>query len=314
MAPITGRWGARRAVPGRRPTPFDLRVSRMLLPLRSTARHRPDPAPRRCWPALAFLLLGALAALGVQAQPLRLGGTGSALGTAKALGAGYAAATRAGAAPVLVPNLGSAGALKALEAGAIDVAFVARPLTAAEAAAGLVATDYGRSPFVLVTSKPGVASISTAEVAAALSGEVVTWPDGQRIRLVLRPKTDTDMLLLAGMSPRIAAALDGALRRPGIVVAATDQEAADEAERLPGSLSVTTLSLLVSERRRLEVVALDGIAPTPRSIADGTYPYVKSLRMVTRGAPQGAVRAFVGFVASAEGRAILVANGHRVAP
>lgn len=262
------------------------------------------------------LLLGGALILGAAfhagAEAVRVGGTGAALGTMRLLADALAKQSSTAHDVTLVPNLGTSGGLRALQAGAIDLALTSRPLTPQETAAGLIGFEYGRSPFVFITSKPGVKNVTPSAVADFLSGRAPSWPDGQPVRVVLRPTSDGDNVYLASFSPDIAAALKIAHKRPGMVVAPTDQDAADEAERLPGSLAVSTLALILSERRKLNVIAFNGVAPSVRTLADGAYPYYKPLVMVTRGAPSGAALRFIEFTKSPRGRAILEANGHVV--
>ena len=268
------------------------------------------PPSHRFWRVVSCLVL--LLWFGqVAAQGLRLGGTGSAIGTMRLLGEALAKQDKSFQYTV-VPNLGSSGGLRALQGGAIDIALISRPLKPDEMAAGLVTYEYGRSPFVIVTNKPGVRNLTAAAIADYLSGRSAFWPDGAPVRVVMRLASDGDNGYIAALSPLIADALALAHQRPGMVMATTDQEAADEAERLPGSLAFTTLALIHSEQRPLQVVAFDGVAPTVRALAEGRYPHAKPLSIITRGAPSGAAARFVEFIKSPAGRALLKANGHFV--
>ena len=271
----------------------------------------PSPATR----IGTLILCGAMmlaAACNAAAQTVRVGGTGSALGTVRLLADAFNKREAMPAALTIVPNLGSSGAIRALQAGAIDVALISRPLKPEEAAAGLLGFEYGRSPFVFVTSKSGVKHITASMVADVLSGRAASWPDGQPVRFVMRPQSDGDNVYLASLAPAIDHALKIAHTRPGMVSAATDQEAADEAERLPGSLAVNTLALVLSEHRKLNVLAFDGATPSVKALASGTYPYFKPLLIVTRSTAGKNVQQFVEFFKSPQGRAILEANGHVV--
>lgn len=264
----------------------------------------------------ATLLCGALitvAAFSARAQAPRIGGTGSALGTMRLMADAMAKQGSIPGGLTIVPNLGSSGAMRALQAGAIDAALISRQLKPEETAAGLVGFEYGRSPFAFVSSKSSVKNITSATVADILSGRTTSWPDGQPVRFVMRPQSDGDNIYLASMSPEIEKALKIAHQRPGMVMAPTDQEAADETERLPGSLGANTLALVLSEHRKLNVIALNGVVPSAKALATGAYPYFKPLLIVTRGAPSGALLQFVEYIKSPQGRAILEANGHFVA-
>jgi phosphate transport system substrate-binding protein len=95
-----------------------------------------------------------------------------------------------------------------------------------------------------------------------------------------------------------------------MVVGITDQDSADQIARLPGAFGTSTLALMLSEKRAMHAVAIEGVMPSAKAVADGTYPYSKPLFMVTRGAPAGALARFVDFVRSAEGRRILTDTGH----
>jgi phosphate transport system substrate-binding protein len=97
-----------------------------------------------------------------------------------------------------------------------------------------------------------------------------------------------------------------------MVRAITDQESADESERLAGSLGTSSLGLLRSEERALKVVSIDGVAPSLRNYASGAWPHGKTMYIVTRGRPDAHTQKFMDFIASARGREILVELGHLV--
>jgi phosphate transport system substrate-binding protein len=159
--------------------------------------------------ALACLVLAAHEA---HAQTVKLGGTGSGLGTMKVLGEAFAK-TNPGFTLTIASNLGSSGGLKALVAGAIDVAVTSRAVKPEEAAQGVVAVEYGRTPFVLGTRNKSVSNLTLAHAADIVAGRVDAWPDGSRIRLVLRPASDIDTSLLAAFSPAMQEAVRIAHRR-----------------------------------------------------------------------------------------------------
>lgn len=246
------------------------------------------------------------------APSLRAGGTGSALATVQQLGTRFAARHAGAPRLTIAPNLGSAGGLRALRAGAIDLAIISRSLNTGEAAAGLKAVEYGRTPMIFATSKSNAAGLDLAQVPELLATAAAKWPDGAALRFILRPRNDTDAALLAALSPDVARAHLAAQERPGMVVAATDQDAADEAERLAGSLVFCGLSLLLAEKRRLRVLALDGVLPSPATLASGQYPHFKPMLFVTRGTPAGAAAAFIEFVKSPAARGLLEETGHAV--
>jgi phosphate transport system substrate-binding protein len=116
------------------------------------------------------------------------------------------------------------------------------------------------------------------------------------------------------MSPAMSEAVDIALRRMGMIVATTDQEAVDAIETVPGAFGGTVLSLLLSQKHAVRVLALDGVVPSVRTMADRSYPYSKTFFMVTRKNPSAVVRRFIDFVRSPAGSAILSKYGQAAVP
>lgn len=259
--------------------------------------------------ALAIGTHGTIAA----AETLRFGGTGSAQTTISLLGEAYTQ-RHPGTKIVGVANLGSSGGLKALAAGSIQLAAISRPLKAEELAQGLVAVEYGRSPFVFIANKPTVATITLAEGARMIDGSTARWPDGAPIRLILRPPKDGDTELLKSMSAEMAAAVDKALARDGMIVAQTDQDAVDKIEKISGSFGFSTLALILAENRTAAIVPVGGVMPGVATLADKSYAFHKTLYLVSKGPPSGEIRRFVDFVFSAEGQAILKRTGHWTSP
>ena len=211
----------------------------------------------------------------------------------------------------VLPSMGSSGGIKAVTAGHIQIGLSARAPSSAETAAGAIATEYGRTPFVFATAiQRPVTGITSAQLIGFYAGQVEQWSDGARVRLVMRPVGDADSELVKSLSPAMAQAKGMAEQRKGMAFAVTDQEAADSIEKIPGAIGTTTLAQILSEQRPLRALTLDGIAPDVHSIADGRYPLYKVLYLVTGPRPTPAAEAFIGFVRSPAGRDILRQTGH----
>ena len=90
---------------------------------------------------------------------------------------------------------------------------------------------------MLATSHPNPDGLALADIANAFRSERATWSDGSPIRVILRPRSESDTALIGELFPGVASAIATARLRPDIPVAATDQDNADMAEQTPGSLS-----------------------------------------------------------------------------
>ena len=259
------------------------------------------------------MILHLLPAMPVHAETVKIGGTGAALGTMRALADSYTKSRSTNVKVIFVPGLGSGGGRKALSAGAIDIALTSKAGNDAEKIEGAKAVLYGKTPFVLATSIKNTATgLTTQDLVDIWNGKTLQWRDGTRIRLILRPESDSDTEMLKRISLAMAQAVKHALSREGMKITVTDGETADALEATPGALGTSTLALIISEKRPLKALVLDGVAPAPKNVADGSYPYFKSLYALAWTKPTGPAEDFMGFLQSQSARKILAELGYWV--
>jgi len=266
---------------------------------------------RRTFPGWAVAVLVVLLVSGsrtVAAETIRISGTGGAMETMRILGEAFRK-NNPGIRVEMVSGMGSSGSIKAVLAGRLDIGLSGRTLNDEEREQGAVETRYAKTPFVFAVNRTLKITGMTLEGVAGIYAGNRDWEGGKRIRLVLRSPKDSDVPVLKSMSPAMSAAVDVALRRKGMIIATTDDDAVDIIESVPGAFGGTTLSLVLSEKRALRVLALDGVVPSVRTMADRSYPYSKTFFMVTRKNPSDAVLRFIAFVRSPAGSAILSKYG-----
>ena len=257
----------------------------------------------------AALFLGLLfASLPAAADTIRTGGTGSALGTIKILANAFEV-SHPDTKIIAVPAMGSSGGIKAVAADALDIGLSGRPLKPNERALSLTEQEIARTPLVLASMRTHV-GFTLNELARIFDGTLRTWPDGSPLRPILRPQSDSETALLRAISPEMDHSLTVAHARQGVHIAITDQDSADAIEHIPGALGTSTLALVLSERRKIKVLPLNGVTPNVTALARGDYPYFKPLYLIARQNPPEPVRAFIVFVRSAQGSKILRDNGY----
>ncbi|MDO9531065.1 MAG: substrate-binding domain-containing protein [Deltaproteobacteria bacterium] len=241
---------------------------------------------------------------------LRIGGTGAAVATITQVAAAFQK-KHPDVLFVFPPSLGSSGGIKAVIAGALDVALSSRPLTEAEARQGAVAFEYAQTPLLLVTSHQAAGvNLTLKQVASLYAGEIGKFPDGAPMRVIIRPEHEADTHFLRRLSPEMDQAVQKAQSRQGMIVAVTDHDNAETLEKISGAVGWMSLAQLISENRKLAPLPIDNILPSQANFVSGRYPYYKSFRVVTGTQPTPLTKAFLKFLTSAEGRAILEKNGH----
>jgi len=254
---------------------------------------------------LALACAVAAPSVAVAQQPVRVGGTGSAVAAMARLG--DAAATEdPGIRVQVLPSLGSTGAIRAVSDGALDVGVSGRTLREEERARGLASREVARTPFVFaVGPRVTVSGLTTEELVAIYHGKRGAWPDGLRIRPVLRPRSDADTDLLRSISPEVAVAVDAAAARPGMLVAVTNTECNEMVARSPGAIGPTTLLQVRAEHHPVRPLPWNGVEPTLENLASGRYRLGKSIHVIYRTPGSDGVRRFLAFLGSPRGRQLL---------
>jgi phosphate transport system substrate-binding protein len=206
----------------------------------------------------------------------------------KLLGSEYAKNNSGIEVYVIDPPMGSSGGLRALAAGKIDVALSARTPKADEPGQ---AKPWLQTPLVLATSGKSK-GLTRAQVADIYGGRKSTWDDNKPIRLILRGEQETETKLLRSMSPEVDAAVAGALKRTGLLIAENDLDALESLTSISGSLGTTNLGLVKISGVRLTIMTLDGVQPSIKTVEDGSYRLIRQFYLVTTN-PSPSAAAFV---------------------
>jgi phosphate transport system substrate-binding protein len=252
---------------------------------------------------LSCFLFMSVSAVAGERTVLKIGGTGSSIGIMKILSQQYHIHHPDITIEVL-KSLGSSGGIRALQAGAIDLAVASRPLKEKEKK-DVHEYVLGTSPLVFaVHPETRVDSLTDSQLVDIYRGSLFAWPDGTQIRRILRPANDTDWLLMQTISPQLSQALEIASNTEGLYLAVTDTDAVSYLERVVGSFGVTTLAMVHAEQRQVKVLSYREIDPAdPSSVA--RYHLRKTYHLVVRSEAPTTVTDFLTFIFSDQGKHVL---------
>jgi phosphate transport system substrate-binding protein len=249
-------------------------------------------------------IISALATINIaSAETLRMGGTGAVSEMLRQIGPAFRAQT--GITLEVIPSLGTGGGNAAAADGVLGISVGGRDLRQKEIERGLKVVATFRTPFGLVTPRPGPDGLRSTEIAALYGADNPSWPDGSPILIIIRPADESDSLLLAALFPGMSEAIKHLRARSDLSVAATDQDNAEMAEKTHGSLIGASLTQIMSEKRNLHFVAIDGVAPSVETYENGSYPYAKTLYFVVPATTSPEAAAFLSFTATPAGKSLL---------
>jgi phosphate transport system substrate-binding protein len=244
-------------------------------------------------------------------QTVIISGTGSSIGTMQLMAKGFQK-KHPGVTVNVLPSIGTTGGIKAVNEDKIDIGLSYRPLKPEERSEKTIEEPYGLTAFIFgVQYSNPIKGLTLAQIEEIYSGKRNTWPDGTPIRVILRPLSDGFSAFLAGINPGLKSASEKAHSIPGLFVGNTDQDAARQIERTPGSFGTTSLSLVAAEKRKIKALSVNGATPTLSNVSTGKYPYAMTLSLVyKKDNYKGPVKDFIEYVFSREGQKILFDNGH----
>ena len=201
--------------------------------------------------------------------------------------------------------------IEALEGGVIDIATASHGLKIDELTQkGMAVHQIAVTPVVFATnSGVGVSALSEDEICSIYSGKVTNWnqlkgPD-MPVAVFTRPNSEVDAeVVLEGVS-----CLKGMAMPASVTVAAKAGDMAKALESTLGAIGMTTSTMVEQSGGKIELVALNGVNPDEANLQAGKYTLVREAFLVVDGSPSEAVSAFLAFVTSSEGRAVISANG-----
>jgi phosphate transport system substrate-binding protein len=262
----------------------------------------------RWYVAVIFLFVLLESGISEPVEVVKIGGDGSGLAAMKALEEPFMH-QYPGVALQFIPGLNSGGARLALPLGVIDIAITSMSGETMEKLPG--ARSYGKAPFVFVTAPTTQAyNLTTEELVDIYAGNKITWVNGDRLRLILKPQSDSGTQILKNISPAMADAVVRAHRRPGMRMVLSDGDVINAVISTPGALGTSTLAMVIAGKRSVNILSIDGRIASPRSIPDGSYPWFKTYYVAAQPAASATVRHFVDFVLSPAGRQRLQLLGH----
>lgn len=252
--------------------------------------------------AAALMLLGGQSASAEEI--IRINGSGAAVSLAKHIVLAYSK-LHPDVKIVMGKPLGSSGAIKALLAGSLDIVLSSKPLTDSEMQQGAKRMTLGMTPIAIIAGRNvPPKGISTRDLEEIYAGHMRKWPNGEDIRIVLRPLEEIETKILRGLSPGMDVALSQAFNRKGMLLAITDPESNQLVSRTSGSIGTGALCGVMADKVSVKILPLNGVSPTIEAMSKGKYPLRRDIDFVITDKLPESARQFIKFVYSKEGRAI----------
>jgi phosphate transport system substrate-binding protein len=290
-------------------------------------KYRPPASSFRALMACSLLIAVAKIAL---AEELKIGGAGPLLGTMELLAEAYNK-THPGHSVEVVPRdknnkplsmgtqLGIRTGIEGQYNGKPFVGFVSEHVSDEQRKSGAQSIEVARVAlvFVVPSSAPPLENITTQQVIDIYSRKMREWKPGDPVYLVRRPLQESDNTILIDRIPQlrpfITALVDPTsdLGRGLPRVANDAQESAAWIAEHRGAFGTSSMNLIITEKRALKPLKLNGVEPSPSNVLSNEYPLQKRVCLVFGKNVTPEMMDFINFVrTSKESRQIFSRTGH----
>jgi phosphate transport system substrate-binding protein len=267
--------------------------------------HMTFPKNAAATPLALAIVLGLCFAATAQAQPrvMDIVGTGDGIDVLRTIGASFMEQDKSVRIEVS-PSIGSGGGIAAVGSGKAVLGRVARELTNAETASGIVYKPVARLPSAFfVNPAAGVTSVTHEQLLAIYAGRIANWQElggaDQRIRVVRREDADSTLTVLRSSMPGWH---DLEITEKS-KTATTTQEAVETVREVAGAIGFGPFSKPLEQG--LTVLRVDGRYPT-----DIDYPSSVVLALIYMNSLRNPdAFAFIKFVDSAKAREVIASLG-----
>ncbi|MEO9901850.1 substrate-binding domain-containing protein [Nisaea sp.] len=243
-----------------------------------------------------------------KADMIEVSGTGIALGIAKKLAIQVHTVSPEESITVL-PSMGSGGGLKALRDGVIGASFSARKLKDSEKSIGLQESHCMRTPLVFATRHQNPGNFNLADLPAIYGDTLPSWEDGTQLKVILRSRSGSEIPYLASKVPGLGEQFKKAFKRPDTAIGTSDQINAGLVRTISGSLAIMTLLQIKAEELNLNLVSIDGVAPSAAAVADQSYPFSLRVCLVLPKEPTPLARKLAAQMVTPEGQKMIIKMG-----
>ena len=258
--------------------------------------------------AAALFCLGAGSALSQQA--IKIDGSTGVAPLVAALAKAYQQREPAVAIEI-GKGMGTKARIEALAAGSIDIAMASHGLKVDEITrGGMTVSEIARSPVVFgVNAGVGVEALSDEQICSIYSGQRTNWKDLGGPDLMIAPRTRPDTEVDAEVARDGVKCLKSLKMSEATKVMQRGGDMAAELAAAPGSIGMTTSTVVGQSGGKIRAVALNGVKPDEANVLSGKYGLTREAYFVTKAQASPAVAKFLNFVRGPEGAAVIKANG-----
>jgi phosphate transport system substrate-binding protein len=174
---------------------------------------------------------------------------------------------------------------------------------------GLKAHRIAKMAVVIgVNHTVSISTISDEQLCDIYSGKINNWHhlEGAKLPIIplLRPFNEVDTEVVSTHVPCFSQVQFSA----DIQAYKKSGQMANAIRQTPGAVGMTTLVRVAQSNDKIRALSINGISSDSENLLSGAYPLTRDSFLITQSEPTREVSAFLAFIRSEQGSAIILAN------
>jgi len=258
--------------------------------------------------AVGFILMISFPAL---AGTLKVAGSGGLISLVTELADAYMKKHPETRIEVKQKSIEAKGGIFGAASGRLDIGMAARNLKESEKELGLEVHEIARVALVIGVNAETVKApqgITSRQLCDIYKGKIANWKElggaDAPVKPLTRPDEDSTKVTVRKSIPCFLN-----LKEPTtVVVMPKSKDMFRALSRTANAIGLTDLVAVFKAAGKIRALQLDGISPSPETVAKGKWPVVKHMNLVLGKKRSREAYDFIRFIRSAEGRRIIEKN------
>ncbi len=211
---------------------------------------------------------------------------------------------------VFLPDSHSEAGITGTTEEEYDIGSLSREMLPGEKGSSLRYLHLAKDGMVFATNlNVKIANLNSDQIRDIYAGKIANWsevggPDA-RIAVIDRPEHTSAKLAL-----RRTFLGDELVVTPDAVSVERPWQVTDSIQLIPYSIGYTSLGEIVSENPPVNIISVNGVAPTPSNLKEGRYRFFRPFGFVLGPHPKASTMKFVNFIFSEAGSRIIENSGY----
>jgi len=212
-----------------------------------------------------------------------------------------------------LPSVHSAGGIKGVATGLLDVGAVSRALKPEERKHGLAYYCLSSDALAIAAHRgTGVKGLSSEQLRDVYRGRITNW---RQLGGANRDITVLDQNEDESAKTVLRRHVLGNLKvTPKAIHLYYETDMVDGLLGTSGAIGYLSCGLARTRRLRIDILELDGVRPSVESASDGSYKMIRNLAVVMKQRPSAAAARFVSYLTSRRAAAVMARYGFAPCP